>query len=94
MKRFKLMADVFAGGLWDGAMAITLEDVICRDEPDLKQELEAWQKRYDMQYDEHTYEFDWDGFNLEGMKLLEKIKAKAPADVEIFYQPVDDREFL
>lgn len=93
-KRYKVMAYILSSGIWDAFGPITLEKVLGERDRELEAELKRWQSLYDDQFKTYTYGFNWERFNEEGEKLVERIRGKLRSDAEIYYEPSDDREFF
>lgn len=93
-KKYRVMAYILSSGLWDALGPISLESLLGFKDEELSNALEAWQVMYDDQFRKSTYTFDWSKFNQIGEELTRKIREKLPGDVEIIYEPSDDREFF
>lgn len=94
MKKIKVMAYVMSSGLWDSLGPVSLEKTLGFKDPELENDLNTWHASYDDQFKRYPYDFDWAAFNKTGKELTARIKVHLPPDVQIVYEPSDDREFF
>jgi hypothetical protein len=94
MKKYKVMAYILSSGLWDAFGHITLEKVLGFKDEELEADIANWHSTYDDQFKRYPYDFDWKCFNEIGEQLTSRIREKLPPEIDIYYEPSDDREFF
>lgn len=97
MQKIKVMADYCATALWNTETYanIAYEDVNLSD--DLIADLKRWVRNYEINnkdYDENDsqyHKFDYDQFNIDGIKLAHRVKLENPnACVTYYVENIND----